>query len=185
MIKKISSLLIFCFVVFYAQAQLDTPARKTSFGISAGYADIQFKSKNSFPYTLMDPGVDESFYVGMSVDVPLGEDLLFNPQLKYIFPSKSTGYLEVAPLIKYHIFNSGIHFLAGPQLKLITSKVAENYKRTGFEVAGGLGYNFGKRWLVEAKYAYELTNRYEEDIAPTGNSEMHFETLTVGVGYRF
>lgn len=185
MIKKIFSLFAFLFMVFAIQAQDQSVNSRVSYGISAGYGDVQFKSDSSFPYVLPgNPGVGDSFFAGVFMDVPLNESFVFKPELNYYISNKSTGYLEVAPLLKYYLFNSGFNIIGGPQARIILTEVDDIYRRTGFELAGGLGYDFDRSWYVQAKYAYELTNRYKEGV-PTGGSEMHFETLTVGLGFRF
>ena len=115
----------------------------------------------------------------------MGENLFFKPELNYNFSNKSTGYLELAPLLKYNLFDTDLSVLAGPQARIITTELSDNYKRTGFELAGGLNYDLGKRWVIEAKYAYEFTNRYEDGFQYTGDKEMHFETWSVGIGFKF
>jgi opacity protein-like surface antigen len=184
--KKIVFSLCFVFFSFSVLAQEIDVDPGTSFGVFAGAGNINHVSDAPFPYSLPhNPGVGESFLIGVFLDVPLGENIFFNPELNYLSSNKSTGYLEVAPLLKYTLFNSNFNVLAGPQATIIVTELNEDfYRRTGFELAGGLGYDFGSKWFVQAKYAYELTNRYKEKV-PAGGSEMHFETWTVGVGFKF
>ena len=186
MIKKIILPFSFLLLFFSVKAQETDVIPRRSFGIFAGAGNINHVSDAPFPYILHhNPGVGESVVVGVFMKVPMGENLFFKPELNYNFSNKSTGYLELAPLLKYNLFDTNLSVLAGPQARIITTELSDNYKRTGFELAGGLNYDLGKRWVIEAKYAYEFTNRYEDGFQYTGDKEMHFETWSVGVGFKF
>lgn len=186
MLKRIIFSFSFLFLVFSVEAQETDVNSGTTFGVFAGVGNINHVSDALFPYNLpKNPGVGESYLVGIFLDVPLGESLFFKPELNYFISNKSTGYLEVAPLLKYYLLDTDFSILAGPQARIITTELADNYKRAGFELAGGLSYDLGKRWVIEAKYAYELTNRYKEGYQYTGGADLHFETWSVGVGFKF
>lgn len=186
MIKKNLILVSFLLLSLWSEAQTTTAEQETVFGVTAGYSNVNFKAEEGYPLLKVDenPGINDSFFVGIFAEVPLGLKTLFKPEVNYFFANNSKGYLEISPLFKYYLFNSGFSVLVGPQIRFITGTLSNNYKRTGFEASVGLGYDF-KRFSVQAKYAYEFTNRYKEDVEPTGGLEMHFETFSVGIGYKF
>lgn len=186
MMKQFFVLAIFLMAGTFANAQTSAMEKETKIGVTAGYSDADFKSDGLYPILSVtdNPTFGGTVFVGVFADISLGTNTFFKPEVNYHF-GRDTGFLEVSPLFKQYLFNSGFNILAGPQVRFITGPLSENYKRTGFEVAGGLGYDFTPNLFVQAKYSFEFTNRYVEDVEPTGGNELHFETFSIGLGYKF
>lgn len=184
--KKIVVLAFFLLAGSFVNAQTSAPQNETRFGFTSGYVNTSFISDAPHPILKVvdNPTFGKAIFVGAFADIFLGSSTFFKPEVIYHFGDR-TAFLEVSPLFKQYLFNSRFHVLAGPQVRFIIGPLAENYKRTGLELAGGLGYDITKDIFIQAKYSYEFTNRYEEGVEPTGGNEMHFETFSIGLGYRF
>ena len=178
--------LIASFLFFSIWAGAQTTEKRTTFGLTAGYSNIKFNANEGYPLFSVDknPGINDNFFIGAFAEIQLNPKTLFKPEVSHIFTKESNGYLEVSPLFKYHLFNSGFNVFGGPQLRYITGSVSDNYKRLGFGLTAGLGYDFNK-FSMQARYSYEFTNRYKDDVAPTDGLKMHLEVFSVGVGYKF
>ena len=60
----------------------------------------------------------------------------------------------------------------------------------GLDLAFGAGYKINSNFFVEAKYSFELTNRFSKEVKDAADSEgidvdSEFNAFSIGLGYKF
>ncbi|WP_228853391.1 porin family protein [Aegicerativicinus sediminis] len=197
--KKWITLFVFTITTFTTiQAQ-----QQASFGITGGLlntnADIKIGALG-FDIANIDAINETGFYVGLLADLPLGESFHIQPEATY----GKTGDLEffyVPVLAKYYV-TPGLNLQLGPQFNYSSNlgeikdnlrdiediigtdlNVADMIKSTAFDLAFGLGYDINDKFLVQARYAIPLTDRYDGPLG--GSIDIKNTTLQVGLAYKF
>lgn len=156
-----------------------TFGQEVSFGAQAGYLNMTAKA------TYDGSSVSESnsgFYVGALADFTLSEDFHLQPSVNYA-NVEDTSFLIIPVMAQYHIQESGFYLQAGPQGTITLEETAENINSFGLDLALGAGYQINENFFVEAKYAFEITNRLSGDAGD--DVKYRVNTLSVGLGYKF
>ena len=104
-------------------------------------------------------------------------------------------------MAKYYVVDK-LNIQAGPQLTFSSnlneikqsirdiegvvgsdSNIGDVLRTTGVDLGFGVGYDITDRFFAQARYAFELTNRYDGPL----NSvlEIKPQTLMVGIGFTF
>lgn len=123
---------------------------------------------------------DTGFYLGLFSKIPINEKFSLYPEIDYgNLNDNSFGSLSLR--LNYYILPK-FYLQAGPQLSYMFETTGNNFKKTGLDASFGLGYDVTNSFHIQARYAFEVTNRVkdlEEDIT----SKLNW--LFVGVGYSF
>ncbi len=161
-------------VLFYS---LNTIAQETKFGVTAGFASISVKAK-------ADEGISASasesgFYAGFFADIVASEKLHIQPSALYASASDAN-FLLIPVMAKYYVADK-FNLQGGLQANLALEEETEEISNFGLGLGFGAGYDINEKFFIEARYGFELTNRYsgEEDVSVTLNP------LTIGVGLKF
>ncbi|MFZ9386244.1 MAG: porin family protein [Chitinophagaceae bacterium] len=197
--KKILFLAAFALTCHFALAQV-------SFGLKGGvnFATLGGKDADEVSGKKSNTG----FYFGGTVNVPLGENFAFQPELLYSakqgFEYRETilnttyefnlnlGYLNLPLMLQYR--NSGFIAEVGPQIGfLLTAKakesdgstsseedVKENFKGTDVGINLGLGYQFSNGFGLQGRYTFGMSN-----IADEPDTEIKNRVFSVGVFFNF
>lgn len=153
------------------------------FGITAGYLNLTASTS----YGDMDVSASESgFYAGVLADFELSESFHLEPAVVY-GNANEANTLFIPVLVKYYIETSGFNIQAGPQGTLVLDDLeGSGVKSFGLDLGFGAGYDINENFFLQARYAFELTNRADTDFfgAPD-DLKAHINSLFVGVGYKF
>lgn len=164
---------------------INVSAQQTSFGVTAGYADITAKISASTSDIEASTGIS-GFYVGALADITLSPNFHVQPSVNLAIADDSN-FLLIPVMAKYYISDSGFHLQAGPQGTLILED-SGGLNTFGIDLALGAGYDINSHFFIEARYAFELTNRFPDDYtdaASNATAKVKFNTFTAGVGYKF
>jgi len=172
MVKK---LLLLMGLALFGFSQVN--AQETSFGVTAGYTDISVKMSGS---DLAVSGSRSGFYIGGLADIAVAEQFHVQPELLYA-RAKDGNFIYVPVLAKYYIVDSGFQIVAGPQANFALD-ADDGTKSFGLDIAFGMAFDITENIFVEARYAFNITNRLED--APS-DVNLHLNTLNVGLGYKF
>ncbi|WP_452596615.1 outer membrane beta-barrel protein [Pontimicrobium sp. MEBiC01747] len=162
--------LLVLLMAFISNAQEDKTQEKekVTFGVTAGFSNMALQynsgqvSKNGF-------------FGGVNVDFLLSNKLHIQPSLLYTKGDRSS-FLKVPVMLKYYVAKS-VNVQLGPEVILGLDRTFN--KAAGLNLGAGLGYDLGKRFFIEGRYSYELTDR-------TYNlSTLKYNNLTIGFGYKF
>jgi len=175
-LKKLvfSAILLFGGSVLFAQ-------KTTSFGVTAGYTNISENVKandGSNSFTVSDG--ESGFYVGGLMDIAVGDNFHVQPEALFALV-QDTKFLYIPVLAKFYIADSGFHVLAGPQANIVLEETFGT-NAFGLDLTFGAGYDINEHFFLDARYGLELTNRVND--APN-DAKVRYNTLNVGVGYRF
>ena len=170
--KKNFITLLVLLIVFVSNAQEENEQKqqdKVTFGVTAGFSNmaIQYNkgqvSKNGF-------------FGGLNVDFSLTEKWHIQPSLLYSKGDRSS-FLKIPVMLKYYVAKS-LNVQAGPQVTFALDRTRD--KAAGLDVGAGLGYDIGKRFFIEGRYSYELTDRTYSSV-----NTLKYNNLTLGIGYKF
>ncbi|WBL24472.1 outer membrane beta-barrel protein [Zunongwangia sp. HGR-M22] len=182
--KKICVILILCF------SGLAVSAQDVKFGLQGGFTSLNGKSSNSLE-NISYSGTSSGFYLGGLLNFQLSEAIHLQPSVNYVNADEEN-LLMIPVIFQYYIENSGFYFLGGPQATLMLNQSSINgidvFKVFGFDLAIGAGYTINENFFIEAKYSFELTNRYSSDIQDAAGSvevDSKINAFTLGVGYKF
>lgn len=168
--------LLFFAILLTSMASIGQEVR---FGAQVGYLNMNDKA------TYDGTSVSENysgFYLGALADFILTESFHLQPSVNY-GNVDDTSFLIIPVMAQYHIENSGFYVQAGPQGTVSLEDTAEEFNSFGLDLGVGAGYQIDENFFVEAKYAFEITNRYSGE----GSSDLksRVNTLSVGLGYKF
>jgi len=172
--KKIIFLAVALFAFSFGYAQ--------QFGVKAGF------NSTSFAVTVLDESDSESisgFYIGLLAEFELSEAIMLQPELQYVNISEdgeSTGFLNIPIMFKYYIAE-GFNVQAGPQISYSLEESVDDFSNLGIDVAVGLGYDINDNFFVDARYSYNVNNRYTG--AGSEDLSVRYNAFQVGVGYKF
>jgi hypothetical protein len=153
-------------------------AQETKVGLTAGYLNMEASES----YMGMDVSANASgLYAGVLVDVPLSGSFHLEPAVIYGI-AEELNVLFVPVLAKYYISESDFSLLAGPQGTIILDEVGDYINTFGVDFTFGASYDITERFFLQARYSFELTNRYNNDLDDVDGS---VNSLFVGVGYKF
>lgn len=172
-------------ILFTIQAS----AQKTEFGLTAGYLNINASSTaNSSAFGDQEESSKASgFYLGVLADISLSEEFYLQPSVVY-GNAEDSNIISIPILAKYFLLDSGFNLLAGPQLTIIIDDLPGTVKAAGVDLGFGAGYDFNNNLFLQAKYFFELTNRFDDTVMglPEGAEfDYNVNTFFVGLGYKF
>jgi len=150
-------------------------AQSSRFGITAGLMLANAKeefSGNDFTSS------DEGPYVGIYLDVPLTGKLSVRPEVDYANINGS-GFGFASVMAKYNLIPL-LYVQAGPQISYLFEQFGE-FNKAGIDFGVGAGVDISKHFNIQARYAFEITNRYKSRFE--GTSKLNW--LHIGVGYTF
>ena len=151
------------------------------FGVKAGFNSTRFVAAyegNS------DSESISGFYVGVLAEFELSDVLRIQPELQYISINKdgeSTAFLNVPIMFKYYITDI-FNLQVGPQIGYSLEKSVDDLSNLGFDIAIGSGFDINDVFFVDARYAYNINNRYTGVL---NGLTLRYNTFQVGVGYKF
>lgn len=178
-----------------------TTAQETArFGLSGGLLN----SNVDFDFTLgnLSATNNTGFYLGMAVDIPATESLHIQPELIY-GSAGDLGFVMIPVMAKFYAADK-FFLLAGPQLSFSTTLndikgkvrsaielIDEDYngtiesvlKNVGVDLGFGAGYEVSDNLAIQARYSFELSNRY--DGPGSGFLKLRAQQLNVGVLFMF
>ena len=193
MLKKISLIAIFAMMSFCGQAQEEPKEDKPSkFGFTSGYINSDFHKErfNYAPDENFDPvpGLAGSgLFLGVTFDTEFNENFGLSSEL--IFADIKETQFQLAAMVKYNLFQTGLHVLAGPEITFINSGALDHDsfdygKKLGVNLTGGLEYDINTRISFNGKYSYELTDRYKGGIYAS-QYKGGFNSFRLGLKFRF
>lgn len=163
------------FLVLLFITVLSVNAQSSRFGITAGL--MIANEKTEFSGNENSAG-DEGPYVGVYLDVPLTEKLSIRPEVDYANINGS-GFGFGSVMAKYNIIPL-LYVQAGPQVSYLFEQFGE-INKAGIDFGVGAGVDISKHFNIQARYAFELTNRLKPGFE--GTSKLNW--LHIGVGYTF
>jgi hypothetical protein len=163
------------FIVLFFIAAATVNAQSSRFGITAGLMIANAKEEFSGNEVT---GSDEGPYLGVYLDVPISEKISLIPEVDYA-NINGTGYGFFSVRAKYNIIPL-LFVQAGPQVSYLFEQFGA-LNKAGIDFGLGAGVDISKHFNVQARYAFELTNRYKQGFE--GTSKLNW--LHIGVGYAF
>lgn len=157
------------FAVFAAVAIVNTHAQ--SIGAKAGYTTLS-----------MPEGGDgiTGYLVGITADFDMSESLALQPEV--LLSSFNGASILSVPLIAKYYLGSSFNLQAGPQVNFDFGEAPEEFNSLAVAVAAGGGYDISDQFFVDARYGFEVTDRYSgegEDVS------WKYNIVMLGVGYKF
>lgn len=152
-------------------------SQKTSIGFAGGLLNGSGKVKeNSASASSSDSG----FYLGLYSKIQLNEKFSLIPEIDYgNLNDRSFGF--VSARIGYYLI-SDFYLQAGPQVTYLFDVLTDDVAKAGLDISLGIGYDITDKFHVQARYAFEASNRVKES-----NTDVtaRFNWLNVGLGYSF
>ncbi|VAW11215.1 hypothetical protein MNBD_BACTEROID03-1246 [hydrothermal vent metagenome] len=196
--KALYVLLFSTFLTSNLQAQEDF-----KFGVTGGLINSNVSinlSALGFNLLSLNAINKVGFYVGAVGDIGISDKLHVQPELTY-GSAGDLAFVYLPVMVKYYIIPK-LNVQLGPQLSLSTNAgeikgtirdiegvVGSNenldkvIRKTGVDLGFGAGYEFMDNLSVQARYAFELTNRYK---GPLNNAlKVKSSTFNIGVVYFF
>ena len=173
------------------------------FGITGGLlntnADINI-SALGFNIANIDAVNKTGFYIGLLVDIEATEKLHIQPELTY-GSAGDLAFIYLPVMAKYYVAD-GFHIQAGPQLNFSSNldeikdaisdiqgvvggsgDLDDVLKSTAIDLGFGAGYDINENFMVQARYAIALTDRYDGPLG--GSLDVKNATLQLGLTYFF
>jgi len=202
--KTIITLSILFALTFTSQAQGDF-----KFGITGGLLNSDFDITSSvLGINLADfDAINKTgFYVGALADIGITEAFHVQPELTY-GSAGDLSFIYLPIMAKYYVMPNKLYILGGPQFAFSSNideikntisavdssgEVDDFFNSTGIDIGFGAGFDITDQFSVQARYAFELSNRFSDN--PGGftgtllnltNLEGKANTLTVGIVYFF
>lgn len=196
--KKLSLLLFITLVsaTIYAQENDITVKKNTQFGITLGYVRATAKA-TAEDTSISSSNSEGGFIAGVSLNTQLSEKFYLQPSVQYSF-IEDESFLFIPVMLKYYI-NDKFNIMIGPQGSFsFGDKRGLPINTFGLDASFGAGYDFNKNFYIEARYAFELTNRTPDGVSvefinnefdPAFNQNVDLitklNTFHITVGYRF
>ncbi|MGJ8593290.1 MAG: outer membrane beta-barrel protein [Aquaticitalea sp.] len=186
----------------HALAQdIETSNKKNvQFGISLGYIGAFAKSTVEIDQdntSISSENSEGGISIGLSANIKLSQKFYLQPSAQYAFVDDET-FLFVPVMLKYDVAN-GFNLMAGPQGSFsFGDKQGLPINTFGLDASFGAGYDFNEHFYLEARYAFELTNRTPDGIkessldgidplisTQTIDLKTKLNSIHVTIGYRF
>ena len=194
--KKVIFLLAMTFMVLSGTMAQDAPKIGLSGGLLNTNADFDFTLSS------LSATNNTGFYIGLAANIPATENFHIQPELTY-GSAGDLGYLFLPVMAKLNV--AGPFYLqAGPQFTYSTTlddvkntvrsaielidpdydgSIESTIKNVGIDLGFGAGFEATDQLTVQARYAFEMTNRY--DGPGSGLLKLRAQHLTVGLIYFF
>lgn len=161
---------------FFSWSQDKNP----QFGVTLGYGLLSINSNEEGSES------QSGFFVGGLLDFELTEQWHIEPKILYANYSDA-GFLHAPIFAKYYVTNS-FNVQAGPQLTVVLDDPFNTIKEIGVDLGIGIAYDFSTNAFIEARYAFELTNRVTDEFREFEELEdfrLGINSFMVGFGYKF
>jgi opacity protein-like surface antigen len=163
------------FIVLFFIGAANIQAQSYQFGVTAGLLIASEKAEFSGNKASVS---DEGPYLGVYADIPISEKISLLPEVDYAnINGSSFGFLSVRA--KYNIVPL-LFVQAGPQVSYLFEQFGA-LNKAGIDLGLGAGVDISKHFNIQARYAFELTNRYKQEFDGTYN----LNWLHIGLGYTF
>lgn len=152
-------------------------AQGVSFGLKGGYLQGYGKVETGGVGVTVDEG---GFFVGALAEIELPA---LNLQPELVYGNIDEGDFLLLPIMLKKNFPAGFNLQAGPQFAISLEDLegADDISRASLDFAFGAGYDFPKKFFIDARYSLQITNTYTGDLDITARTNF----LTLGVGLRF
>jgi opacity protein-like surface antigen len=140
------------------------------------------------------------YYVGAIGDVGISEKLHVQAELTY-GSAGDLGFIFLPIMVKYYIMD-GLNVQLGPQFNISTNvgeikgairdiedvvgsngNIDDVISKTGIDLGIGAGYDITDHLSAQARFAFEMTNRYN---GPINNSlKVRSSSFNIGIAYFF
>jgi len=174
--KKLLIVVLVCFT-FTATAQ--KALKKIQFGISSGVLNVKTTGEGLRGPDIVDTDNFTGFYIGPMVQLSLTKKFGVQGEVLY-GNANSEGFLMVPVQAKIGILPK-LSLLLGPQANYSFDDLSDaSFTSFALDGVGGLALNITRKFMVQARYAFQITDRSKEDQFSLKNN-----TLNVGIGYNF
>jgi len=157
-------------------------SQEVKFGFTAGYLNLSASTD------YWDSEVSENhsgFFAGLFGDFTITEAFHFEPAVIY-GNADNLNILFIPVLAKYYLGGTGFNLIAGPQGSMILDEMDPAFKRLGWDLSFGAGYDVTERIFFRARYSVEITNRINNNlVGATSADNSRINSLFAGVGYKF
>ncbi len=195
--KKIALLIVLSLSLnLVAQTSEVTNEKKIQFGITVGYVNATAKatSDNS---SVSSSNSDGGFSFGVSLLTELSEKFYLQPSVQCAIVDDEN-FLFIPVMLKYYVAD-GFSVMVGPQGSFsFEDKQGLPINTFGLDLSFGAGYDFSDHFYLEARYAFELTNRtpdgigfefieneFDPAIARNVDMKTKLNSFHITLGYRF
>jgi len=181
------------------QAQGDFKIGVTG-GLLNSDVDVSLSALGLVDLGNIDAIANTGFYVGAIADIGVSDKFHVQPELTY-GSAGDLAYVYLPVMAKYYIV-SKLNVQVGPQFSFSTNaddikgviqdingvlgsdnNIDDVIKSMGVDLGFGVGFDILDNLSAQARYAVELTNRYD---GPLNNSlEVKAATLNIGIAYFF
>lgn len=168
----LTAVIIFSFITI-------SNAQSAQFGVTGGFANVSGNVSGG-GVTVSDDG--SGFFIGILADFGISK-FHVQPEILYV-NAEETNFLYIPVLLKYYVAPK-FNLQAGPQANILLEDTTDVFNSFGLDFSFGAGFDFTKRFFAEARYSFELTNRISDLPGAPSDASVRFNTITVGVGYKF
>ena len=147
----------------YAQTEDNTIKKKTQFGVTLSYVNATAKAKvDGSSTSSSESATGVSF--GVSLNSQISDKFFFAPSAQFAIIEEEN-WLFVPVMFKYYIEDK-FNIMAGPQGTFsFEDKQGFPINTFGLDFGFGAGYDINEEFYIEARYAFELTNRTPDPIS--------------------
>ncbi len=179
-------------------------AQGVKVGVTGGLlnvnANVNLSALGLFNIANLDAANGTGFYIGALVDIAATSKLHIQPELTY-GNAGDLSYIYLPVMAKYYVSDK-FNIQAGPQLSFSSNlneiknvirdidgvlgtntNLDDVLNSTGIDLGFGAGYDINDSMMVQARYAFALTDRYS---GPIGSAlDVKEGTIQVGFTYFF
>ena len=155
-------------------------AQQFNFGASGGFLHMSEDLKNDNSEDISDDF--SGFYAGGFAEMSFSEKWNLQAGLNYGRAGESN-LLFLPFLAEYYLLQNNLYLQAGPQVTYLLDKPSELLDRVGVDLTAGLGWDITSSLFLEARYAFEITNRLNSQF--DSDSTYRLGQLFLGAGYKF
>lgn len=190
----------FFLIALFAGLAISIAQDTARFGLTGGLLNTNV----DFDFTLgnLSATNNTGFFLGVAVDIPATESLHIQPELIY-GSAGDLGFVMLPVMAKFYAADK-FYLQGGPQLSFSTTLndikgkvrsvievIDEDYngtiesllKNAGLDLGFGAGYEVNENLAIQARYSFEVSNRY--DGPASGLFKLRAQQLTAGVVYMF
>ena len=155
-----------------------TSVSAQNFGALAGFSNVSADFDG-------ESDSEAGFHIGAFAEFELSEEFNLQPEVTYTSAGDFSA-INLNLIAKYSV-SEEFNIQLGPQIGLVMGDVADlldlidDSSKLNLQLAAGVGYDIDESFSIQARYGFQLNNHYTGD----GDFDIKFNTLTVGVGYKF
>lgn len=189
---------------FYLSALTFTHAQ-VKFGVTGGLlntdANIDLSLGDIFDLASIDAVNETGFYIGALADIGINDNFHVQPELTY-GSAGDLSFIYLPIMAKYYVIPNKLNIQLGPQFNFSSNldeikgaiqdiegvlgtngNIDDVLNTFGVELGFGAGLDITDRFSAQARYSFELTDRYS---GPLGSSlDVRGANLMIGVVYFF